>query len=163
MAGAAGAAGLAGVGMAWRRYELAPVSSDVGQNFWSMEFKTLAGKHLSMRAFQGRPLVLNFWATWCPPCVDEMPLLNRFYIAQQADWQVLGLAVDQPGAVAQFLARSPVAFPVAMAGLEGVELSKSLGNQGGGLPFTLAMDAAGRVQQRKMGKLSAEDLASWRV
>jgi thiol-disulfide isomerase/thioredoxin len=113
-----------------------------------------------MQSLKGRPLLINFWATWCPPCVEEMPLINAFFLQNQINgWQVLGLAVDKPAPVQAFLARSPLAFPVAMAGFNGTELSKSLGNLTGGLPFSLALDARGGIIQRKMGRLDANDLA----
>jgi peroxiredoxin len=89
-------------------------------------------------------------------------LLNGFYGEQRAQgWQVLGLAVDQPSAVRKFLARSPVDFPVGMAGLSGTELSRSLGNLAGGLPFSVVFAADGRVVHRKMGQIKPQDLQDW--
>jgi len=107
-------------------------------------------------------VVVNFWATWCGPCVEELPLLNAFYREQRAKgWQVLALAVDQPSSVRRFLEKLPLDFPVGMAGLDGTELSRQLGNTNGGLPYTVAFDAQGRVAQKKLGKVSAQDLADW--
>lgn len=115
-----------------------------------------------MRSFLGRPLLLNFWATWCPPCVEELPLLNAFHARQQArGWQVVGLAVDQPAAVRQFLGRLPLAFPVGIAGFAGTDISRGLGNLGGGLPFSVVFDRQGAVVHQKVGKLSEADLAQW--
>lgn len=159
---AAGLAALAGAGLAWRRYSPQPVVPAGLDTLWQQVFKTPAGGDLQMSSLQGKSLVLNFWATWCPPCVEELPMLSQFYTAQQSQgWQVLGLAVDQVGAVNNFLAKTPVSFPVAIAGLSGVELSKTLGNAAGALPYTVVVAADGRVLQRKMGRLSPEDLKSW--
>jgi thiol-disulfide isomerase/thioredoxin len=106
--------------------------------------------------------VLNFWATWCPPCVDELPLLDRFFVENaRKGWQVLGLAVDQAAAVNAFLERAPVRFPIAMAGVAGIELSKSLGNLSGGLPFTVVLGSRGNVLQRKIGRIGIQDLHAW--
>lgn len=131
--------------------------------FWQQKFSQIDGQLLSTASFRGKPLVVNFWATWCPPCLDELPLLNAFYDENASkSWQVLGLAVDQISSVKRFLTSSPLSFPVAMAGIDGAELTRSLGNASGGLPFTVVFDPAGKMQHRKIGRLSPGDLAAWR-
>src|SRR5690606_14057580 len=111
---------------------------------------------------QGRPLLINFWATWCPPCVKEMPELERFHLAQKAHgWTVLGLAIDGPTPVRTFLDKTPVSFPIGLAGFGGTELGAALGNTAGGLPFTVLVDAQGRLMQRKMGATTLEELQGW--
>lgn len=115
-----------------------------------------------MQALRGRPVLLNFWATWCPPCVEEMPMINRFFQENAANgWQVVGLAVDQPSSVRTFLQKTPVNYPIAMAGLGGTELGRSLGNLAGGLPFTVVLGSGGTVLHRKMGRVNPEDLRVW--
>jgi thiol-disulfide isomerase/thioredoxin len=158
----AGAAALGGVGLAWWRYQPHAMVPQVEVSLWSAEFAGLDSKPLAMQALRGKPLLLNFWATWCPPCVEELPLLSAFYQENAAKgWQVLGLAVDQIGPVKRFLIKTPVSFPVAMAGVSGMELVKSLGNLSGGLPFTVVLGSDGSVLHRKMGKVSSEDLRAW--
>ncbi len=160
--GTAVAAGLAGAGVAWWQTRPRPVAEGAIDQLWAMSFDTPAGEAMAMTAFRERKLVVNFWATWCPPCVEELPMLNSFFREQRSKgWSVVGLAVDQPGAVRQFLQKLPLEFPVLMAGLPGIDLSKSLGNASGGLPFTVVIDAAGGVVQRKLGKVSEQDLAQW--
>ena len=160
----AATAALLGLGAAWWRAQapdLPPALPPV-EGFWSMQWDTPQGGTVSMNAFQGRPLLLNFWATWCPPCVDELPLINDFYRQNKVNgWQVLGLAVDKLVPVQAFLQKMPLDFPVAMAGLSGAELGRSLGNSAGGLPFSVVIGGNGLVVQRKLGRLSAADLASW--
>lgn len=160
--GVAGAAGLAGAGTAWWRIQPSSVVDGALQDLWGKQFEGPSGESVAMSTFRGRKLVLNFWATWCPPCVEELPMLDRFRAAHQAQgWEVLGLAVDQSAAVRGFLQKRPLGFPVAMAGLEGMDLARSLGNATGGLPFTVVLDERGGVVQRKLGKLSEDDVARW--
>ncbi|MBX3586471.1 MAG: TlpA family protein disulfide reductase [Ramlibacter sp.] len=162
MGGVALAAGLAGAGVAWWRFQPHAVAPGAGEALWQLSFDAPTGPPLAMQSLQGRPLLINFWATWCPPCVEELPLLDRFYRANSAKgWQVLGLAIDQPTAVRSFLQKTPVSFPVGLAGLTGTDLGRSLGNLTGALPFTVVLDARGQVAQRKMGKVSPEDLQQW--
>lgn len=130
--------------------------------FWSQSWESPGGQPLAAADFRGRPLLLNFWATWCPPCVEELPLLDQFFQSHLAQgWQVLGLAIDQPSAVSAFLARRPLAFPIGLAGLGGTELSRELGNSNGGLPFSVLFDPAGRLVERKLGRLLSADLERW--
>jgi thiol-disulfide isomerase/thioredoxin len=161
-AGVAGAAALAGAGAALWKWGPGKVSKDEVAAIWPMNFDTPAGGALAMQSFRGRPLLLNFWATWCPPCVEEMPLLDRFFREHAGkSWQVVGLAIDQPSAVRTFLQRTPVTFPIGLAGLGGTELSKMLGNLSGGLPFTVVLAGTGDVVQRRMGRVTPADLGRW--
>ncbi len=155
------AAAGAGAALGLRRFRLDEPTEPAG--FWERTFPAPDGASLSLAALRGRPLLINFWATWCPPCIEELPLLSGFYNENKANgWQLLGLAVDRPEPVARFLAKSPVSFPVGLAGMEGVELTRQLGNAAGGLPFSVLFDAQGRVHDRKLGQLHASDLARWR-
>jgi thiol-disulfide isomerase/thioredoxin len=137
-------------------------SGRVDPSLWSASFESPAGSPFTLQAFRGKPLVLNFWATWCPPCVEEMPLLDAFSRQNSGkSVQVVGLAIDQPSAVRAFLQRTPVSYPIGLAGLGGTELSKTLGNDTGGLPFTVVIGAGGDVVQRRMGRVSPADLGRW--
>ncbi len=160
---AAAVAGLAGAGLAWWRYTPKAVEQAALPELWALAFETPAGPQLTLQSLRGRPLLINFWATWCPPCIEELPLLDAFYRENQGNgWQVLGLAVDKQAAVQAFLARQPLSFPVVLAGMEGLDLSRKLGNQVGGLPFTVLIGADGHVLERKIGKLNERDLMAWR-
>lgn len=130
--------------------------------FLQQSFQTADGTALSMSDFRGRPLLVNFWASWCAPCVEEMPMLDAFFAAHRAHgWQLVGLAADQAPAVQRFLQTTPVSFPIALVGFNGIQLSKQLGNDAGGLPFTLLFDPTGRIRQRKLGQLSRSELDRW--
>ncbi len=158
----AAAALAAGVGVQWWRHSPQTPADPSLQALWMASFEQADGTPLKLADFQGKPLVLNFWATWCTPCVEEMPLLNAFFLENKAkSWQMIGLAIDQPSAVKRFLGQHPVEYAIGMAGLEGTELMKNLGNPTGGLPFTLVLNAQGQVQMRKLGKLTESDIRSW--
>jgi thiol-disulfide isomerase/thioredoxin len=160
--GAAVAAGLTGAGVAWWRYQPHDVVPDAAQRLWQSTFVTPTGEPLAMAAFRGKPLLVNFWATWCPPCVEELPLLDGFFQENASNgWQVVGLAIDQPSAVRTFLQKLPVRFPVGLAGLDGTDLGKSLGNLSGALPFSVVFGRDGAVAQRRLGKITAADLTQW--
>ncbi len=162
--GVAAAAAVAGAGVALWRLRPSSAPGDRADALWSLTLNTPAGTELALSSLRGRPLLVNFWATWCPPCVEEMPLLDRFFRENSASgWNVLGLAIDQPSSVRQFLTRTPVSFPIGLAGLEGTELGRSLGNQTGGLPFTVVIDAKGLIRQRKMGQVTPAELDRWKA
>ncbi len=157
----AGAAALSGAGLAWWK-GTETHDTALPAEFWQLKFDTPAGKPLDMASLKGQTLLLNFWATWCPPCIEELPLIDSFFQENsKKGWQVLGLAVDQLAAVNGFLSKAPVRFPVALAGMSGVALSKSLGNLGGGLPFTVVLGKDASVLHRKMGRVTADDLRAW--
>jgi thiol-disulfide isomerase/thioredoxin len=161
-AGVAGVAAAAGAGLAWLKLRPDESSKDAAAALWPLNFETPTGSTLRMQALRGKPLLLNFWATWCPPCIEELPLLEEFYRQNASkSWQVVGLAIDQPSAVRGFLARTPVSFPVGFAGLGGTELARALGNLVGGLPYTVVVAGSGEVVQRRMGRVTAADLAQW--
>ncbi len=153
-------AAAAGAGFALKRFT--PGEADLA-GFWERSFPTPDGSTLALSSLRGQRLLLNFWATWCPPCVEEMPLLSAFYDQNKANgWQLLGLAVDKPAPVTQFLAKAPVSFPIALAGMEGVDFSRSLGNDTGALPFSVLFGPDGKILRRKIGQLHEADLRAWK-
>ncbi len=134
----------------------------LGPAFWQQQFDRPQGAPLSLASAQGQPVLINFWATWCPPCVKEMPELDRFHREFGAKgWRVIGLAIDGPTPVREFLAKVAVGFDIGLAGFGGTELAQALGNEAGGLPFSVLIDAQGRVRHRKMGATHYQELADW--
>jgi thiol-disulfide isomerase/thioredoxin len=157
--GAVGAVAAVG-GAMWSLRKIG--SPRLGDLVWQQSLTQPAGGELKLAALRGKPLLLNFWATWCPPCVKEMPMLDAFYQANRdKGWQVVGLAVDSPTPVREFLKRVPVSFPIGLAGMEGSELSRALGNPNGSLPFTVVLNAKGEVVVQKLGSIEPSDLELW--
>ena len=161
--GAGVAAAAAGLGWrGWHETRRAAEFDAATGGLWGKRFERPGGGELVMARWRGQPLVVNFWATWCPPCVKEMPQIDRFQREFGArGWQVLGLAVDRRGPVNEFLARSPVSYTIAMAGFDGTDLSRRLGNASGALPFTAVFGRDGLVAHRKLGETSFDELARW--
>ncbi len=162
-AGAGFAAASAGIGWQWLRQPAGGALPDAGAlAFWQMNFTQPNDEVIAMASLRGAPLVLNFWGTWCPPCVREMPELDRFAKSfAERGGKVVGLAVDNPKAVREFLARRPVSYTIGLAGLDGSELSRQLGNSTGAMPYTAVFNRLGAVVQRKLGETSHDELTHW--
>lgn len=104
--------------------------------------------------WQGKTLLVNFWATWCPPCVAEMPELVALQ-TEMADknLQIVGIGIDSPSNIQEFAAKYKISYPLLMAGMNGTELARQFGNVGGGLPFTVLINADGEIKKTYLGRL----------
>lgn len=160
--GLGAAAALAGAGVAAWRWRSEPVAGPVVASFWQERVDLTTGETIALAAWRGRPLLVNFWATWCPPCVEELPMIEAFWREHAGNGiQVLGLAIDQPSAVRRFLQRQALSFPIGLAGLQGTALARGLGNVNGGLPFSVFFGKDGGIWRQKLGQLKAQDLQDW--
>lgn len=137
--------------------------ADVGDvatdSVFSAEFEDLQGNIQSLKQYQNKPLVLNFWATWCGPCRDEMPDFSRFYDENHAKGlQVLGLAVDDVASMQDFAKEVKVSYPLLSAEVHGMALAEALGNDKGVLPYTVIINADGSVKKVFFGRVSRQML-----
>lgn len=126
---------------------------------FDLKFDDLAGQEQPLAPYKGKPLVINFWATWCPPCVKEMPDLES--LSQTYDnVQFVGLAIDTQRNVKKFLQQVPVTYDLYVPGHSGVKYMRELGNPKAGLPFTLVIAADGTVQHELLGPINKADLGA---
>ncbi len=134
----------------------APLTADA---IYAARFDEPGGGVRSIGEFRGKVVVLNFWATWCPPCRAEMPGFSQL----QSRWgarnvQFVGLTDDDPVKVERFLRDRPVLYPVLLGGALADDWARRLGDVEGGLPFTVILGPDGKVLKRKVGLYFEDDL-----
>lgn len=112
--------------------------------------------------YAGKRLLINVWASWCGPCIEEMPELDRFAAAQGVEGvQVVGLALDTPEGVRDFTANIPVRYPIVLDTPGPADASVWLGNAKGVLPYTVLVDADGRIARQKIGPFTHGEISGW--
>ncbi len=127
--------------------------------FFANPWQSPDGKSVYSENWRGKVLVVNFWASWCPPCVEEMPTLDK--IAQEyasKNVLIVGIGIDSPSNIREFLGKTPVSYPIVVGGLEGSNLAKQMGNSQGALPYTIIINQKGKAIYAKLGKISEEEL-----
>jgi peroxiredoxin len=158
---AVGAASL-GAWFSHRRSSPAPAVAGAADIVFAQTFPDSDGTPRPMSQWRGQILVLNFWATWCPPCVEEMPVLQAARDAYQSKGvEIVGIAIDNAEKVRSFRDKMSLTLPLLVAGAGGTALGKSLGNLSGALPYTVLIDRSGGVAQRKLGQIHAPELRAW--
>lgn len=162
-AGAGGLAAVAGYGVhLWRVGGFgATPDTDAATEILASRLTALDGTPQSLRAFRGKVLVINYWATWCAPCREEIPLFVRLQRELAAkNVQFIGIAIDQADKVRDFAKEFQVNYPLFIGGVEAVELSRRAGNKAGVLPYTLLLDRAGGIAGSLVGGISEARMRS---
>jgi len=119
----------------------------------------LEGRSQSTEQWRGRILLINFWATWCPPCKEEIPLFMDFQERYGGrGLQIVGVALDERDAVADYRDGLLMNYPVLLADRQGLDLMKAYGNLAGVLPYSVVIDRQGRIRHRKMGAYRRQEL-----
>ncbi|MGH8675352.1 MAG: TlpA family protein disulfide reductase [Burkholderiales bacterium] len=122
-------------------------------------FLDLHGRSRILSEWGDRILVVNFWATWCRPCLDEIPMLaaaRKFYASRGVE--IVGIAIDLVAKVIEFAAKMSVEYPMLVADANGIDLMRRLGNHSGGLPYTVFLDRNRAPVRHKLGALRREEL-----
>lgn len=123
----------------------------------------LEGRASTLANFSGRRVLVNFWATWCAPCLEEIPELARLAAELEragAKAQVVGIAVDETAAVRRFIADTPIPYPVLADPDAGLALAQAFGNDSGVLPFNVVLSVDGEVEYAAPGALSYSEAAA---
>lgn len=141
----------------------APLAAQPPATLPKLDLRSLDGQSVRLPdAHAGKPLLLNFWASWCGPCVAEMAELQRFSTEKPANgMQVIGIALDDPAAVAAFLKVHPVDYPILLDQPGPADSSVRLGDRGGVLPYSVLVAADGRVLRTQLGPFGNGEIDDW--
>lgn len=125
----------------------------------SLTLPDTQGRHQALSQWQGKVLVINFWATWCPPCREEMPAFSRLHTKYAANGvQFVGISIDTLDNVINFEKTTPVSYPLLIGSMDTVQSTVPIGNAAQALPFTVIFDTQGKLHFVKLGTLSEEAL-----
>jgi thiol-disulfide isomerase/thioredoxin len=129
----------------------------------AISVRDLAGNNIELPGrYAGRPLLVNVWASWCGPCIQEMPELQRFAAKQDGNGiQVVGIALDDAGSVAAFLQRVPVSYPILLDTPGPGDAGVRLGNPKGVLPYSVLVSADGRLLKQRIGPFDPGEIDAW--
>lgn len=126
---------------------------------FAARFDDSSGKAQPIAQWRGRTLVVNFWASWCPPCREEMPVFSRLQAKYAANGvQFVGIALDTADNVNKYSQQQTVGYPLLIGGASGGELAQQLGDTSVALPYTVVLGAAGEIKLARLGRVGEEEL-----
>ncbi len=125
----------------------------------SRSFSDLTDTNRTLLDWQGKVRVVNFWATWCEPCREEIPALQRVQAKfAESGLETIGISIDHADKVQQFARNMAITYPLLLGDASVIDLARALGNRAGGLPFTLVIDAQGKLLASKLGGITEAQL-----
>ena len=152
-------AAILGIGLSSFKHRTTEAKDQAVELFLKEELKGPDGAIHATKEWRNKILVLNFWASWCPPCVEEMPTLAKTYsLYKDKNVLFVGIGVDSPSNIRQFIETTIISYPIVLGGLGGNDINKMLGNPSGALPFTVVINAKGNIAGTKLGKISEDEL-----
>ncbi len=140
-----------------------PSSPQVGYNpapsgGQTIRLPDLAGEMRSLADWRGQIVVLNFWATWCPPCRREIPALIELHEAwSDRSVHVVGVAIDDKAKVVDYVDEIGINYPVLVGETDAIALARAYGNQVGALPYTVVLDRQGSIVERHKGEITRDE------
>jgi thiol-disulfide isomerase/thioredoxin len=142
----------------WNRGAPDPDAGSVAR-LMAASLPDMEGKSQALAQWRGKVMVVNFWATWCSPCLEEIPEFVRMQekLGNQG-LQFVGIAIDNPEKVVEFAAKFRMNYPILLGEMDAIELARAAGNESGGLPFTVIVDREGRLIGTELGGLNEQKL-----
>jgi len=139
--------------------EATAVPADPAAALFAQSMNDAAGKPQPLSQFKGKPLLVNFWAPWCGPCVKEMPELSTLSSELKANnINVIGVGIDTPTSILEFTTKYKIAYPIYVGGMGATDLARAFGNDKAGLPYTVLIGADGKVVKTYFGTLKFDEL-----
>lgn len=157
---------LAAGGLLWWSNRPAPAPAIVAMPasispaaLFAASFTDPSGERVPIGRFEGKVLLINFWATWCAPCREEIPLLVDLHGAYAGKGvEVVGIALDQLAKIQEFAANFKISYPLLVGDVRAIEILHALGNRAGALPYTVVLSRAGGIAWRKLGQVGPGEL-----
>jgi len=149
----------AGIWVAQSRYQPTANTNRLPEALWNEPFPNLAGKAQTLQDWRGKTLVINFWATWCAPCREEIPdfiAIRREHAVKNLE--IVGIAIDNAQSVKPYVREMGIAYPILIGEGNALEMSRALGNPSGALPYTVVIASNGTILFRHLGRLPKSKL-----